>query len=70
MEAFCSKMAQHMGVAKVNTRPRRPIYNKEDKKACAMESNSYLQRSGTLGIFLEETLALELVHDDGYHHLR
>merc|ERR1719209_1285307 len=27
-----------------------------------------LQRSGTLGIFLEETLALELVHYYGYHH--
>ena len=29
-----------------------------------------LQRSRTLGIFLEEALALELIHDDGYHHLR
>merc|ERR1719209_1415803 len=27
-----------------------------------------LQRSGTLGIFFEEALALELVHDYGYHH--
>ena len=35
-----------------------------------MEGNGYLQRSGTLRISLEEALALELVHDDGYHHLR
>ena len=56
MEAFCSKIAQHIGVAKVRTRPRSPIWNwgRDEESYVCSDKSFTCKGAGDLGYFLKK----------------